>query len=155
MVDRPSSVVRAMRLNWLLLVLGAFTTALTVVLNDALIRAWAQGRSDMRRILETQGLQAIKDGAVRPPAFVPVAIVLFIVVALLVWMLVVFLGHGVGWARWSLTLLLFFTGVATVAGIRTGPPTIFVVLASVSIAVAAVAIVLLWHPDTSRYVSSE
>lgn len=151
MVDRPTSLVRAMRLHWLLLALGAVTTALTAVLNDALIRSWAEGRSDIRRILETQGLQAVKDGAVRPPAYVPVAVVMFIVVALLVWMLVIFLGHGLEWARWSLTALVFFTAVATVAGIRTGPPTIFVVLAVLSIAIAAVAMVFLWHPDSTRY----
>ena len=108
-------------MHWLLVLLGLVAVVLTVVLNDQLITSWAEGRPDMRRVLETQGLQAVKDGPVRPPAFVAPAITLYVVVALLMWMLLVFFANGNNWARLSLTALLFFTAVTTVAGIRTEP----------------------------------
>jgi hypothetical protein len=148
---RPSSVTRAIRMHWLLVLLALVVVVLTVVLNDELIRTWAQGRPDLRRVLETQGLQAIKDGEVRPPAFVAPAITLFVVVGLLMWMLLVFFANGNNWARLALTALLFFAAVTTVAGIRTDPPGVFVVLSVVSMVLEVVAVAYLWHPDTTRF----
>ena len=148
---RPSSVTRAIRMHWLLVLLGLVAVVLTVVLNDQLITSWAEGRPDMRRVLETQGLQAVKDGPVRPPAFVAPAITLYVVVALLMWMLLVFFANGNNWARLALTALLFFTAVTTVAGIRTEPPAVFVVLSIASLVLEVVAVAYLWHPDTNRF----
>jgi FtsH-binding integral membrane protein len=150
-LGRPSSVTRAIRMHWLLVLLGLVVVVLTVVLNDELIRTWAEGRPDLRRVLETQGLEAIKDGAVRPPAFVAPAITLFVVVGLLMWMLLVFFANGNNWARLCLTALLFFTAVTTVAAIRTDPPGVFVVLAVASMVLEVVAVAYLWHPDTNRF----
>ena len=150
-MDQPASVKRAIWLSWALVLLGLVTTVLTFVLRDDLIRAWAEGRGDIRPLLESQGLEAVKDGAVQPPAFVPVAIVLFIVVALLIWVLLAFFANGYNWARVSLCVLLLLIAIGTVAAIRGGPPTIFVVLSIVSFAVELAAIVYLWHPDTTRY----
>ena len=96
----------------LLIVLGAVAAFLTIVMNDALIRSWAEGRPDMRRVLQTQGLEAIKEGNVRPPAFVAPSITLFVVIALLIWMLLLFLANANGWARLALTALLFFAAGA-------------------------------------------
>jgi hypothetical protein len=149
--DRPSAVTHAIRMHVLLIVLGAVGVVLTVVMNDSLIRSWAEGRADMRRVLETQGLQAIKDGPVRPPAFVAPSVTLFVVIALLIWMLLLFFANANGWARLALTALLFFAAVATIAGIRTAPPTAFVVLMIVSMGLEAVAVAYLWHPDTNRF----
>jgi hypothetical protein len=148
---RPSSVTQAIRMHAGLVALGAVAVVLTVVMNDTLIRSWAMGRPDMRRVLETQGLDAIKEGAVRPPAFIAPSITLFVVMALLVWMLLVFFANANGWARLTLTALLFFTGVSTVAGIRTDPPGIFVGLMIASMVVEVVAVAYLWHPDTNRF----
>jgi hypothetical protein len=141
----------AIRMHALLIVLGGVTAGLTVVMNDALIRSWAMGRADMRRVLETQGLQAIKDGPVRPPAFVAPSITLFVVAALLIWMLLLFFANANGWARLALTALLFFAAVATIAGIRTDPPGIFVVIMIASMVVEVVAVAFLWHHDTNRF----
>lgn len=151
---RPSSVTAAIRMHWLLVLLGLVAVVLTVVLNDELIRSWAEGRPDLRRVLETQGLQAIKDGEVRPPAFVAPAITLFVVVGLLMWMLLVFFANGNNWARLCLSALLFFTAVTTVAGIRTDPPGVFVVLSVASLVLEVVAVAYLWHPDTNRFLRS-
>ena len=125
---------------------------LIVVLRDDLIRSWAEGRRDIRRILETQGLDAVKDGAVHPPAFVPVAVVMFVVMAVLIWVLAAFLRGGYNWARVALTVLLFFLAVGTIAGLRTGAPAIFVVLSMASFPLEAAAVYFLWHKDTGAFV---
>jgi len=148
---RPSSVTHALQMHALLVALGGITAALTIAMNDALIRSWAMGRADMRRVLETQGLQAIKDGPVRPPAFIAPSITLWVVIALLIWMLLLFFANGNGWARLTLTALLFFAAVATIAGIRTQPPGVFVGLMIGSMVIEVVAVAYLWHPDTNRF----
>ena len=66
-------------------------------------------------------------------------------------MLLLFFASGNNWARLSLTALLFFAAVATIAGIRTDPPAIFVVLSVASIVLEVVAVAYLWHPDTNRF----
>ncbi len=151
MTDRPRSVTHAIRMHVVLIALGGVAAALTIVMNDALIRSWAEGRSDMRRVLETQGLQAIKDGPVRPPAFVAPSLTLWVVIALLIWMLLLFFANANAWSRLTLTALLFFAAVATIAGIRTDPPSVFVVIMIASMVVEVVAVAFLWHPDTNRF----
>ena len=122
--------------------LGAVVTVLIVVLQDQLIRSWAEGRPDTRKVLRTQGLEAVKDGEVHVPAFVPVALVLFVVVALLIWVLAAFLRGGYNWARMSLTVTLFFLAVGTIAGLRTGAPATFMVLSVASFPIEVAAVVL-------------
>jgi len=131
--------------------LGAVVTGLTVVLRDQLIRTWAEGRRDLRRVLRTQGLDAVKNGDVHVPEFVPVALVLFVVVAGLIWVLVAFLRGGYKWARVALTATLFFLAVGTVAALRTGTPTTFTVLSVLSFPLEAAAAYFLWHKDTGAY----
>lgn len=150
-LERPGSVTYAIRMHVGLIVIAAVSALLTIFLNDTLIRSWAEGRPDMRRVLETQGLEAIKDGAVRPPAFIAPSLTLFVVIALLLWMLLLFFANGNGWARLALTALLFFAAVATIAAIRTAPPAIFVVLMIASMVVEVIAVAYLWHPDTNRF----
>ena len=147
----PASLTWAMRLLAALVALGAVVTVLIVVLRDQLIRSWAQGRPDMRKVLRTRGLDAVKNSEVHVPAFIPVALVLFVVIALLIWVLAAFLRGGYGWARVALTLTLFFLAVGTVAGLRTGAPATFVVLAVASFPVEATAAYFLWHQDTSAF----
>jgi cytochrome bd-type quinol oxidase subunit 2 len=120
----PVSVTRARQLLAVLVAVGAVITGLIVVLQDQLIRSWAEGRPDMRRVLRTQGLEAVKNGEVHVPAFMPVAVVMFVVVALLIWVLAAFLRGGYNWARVALTLTLFFLAVGTIGGLRTGAPSV-------------------------------
>jgi len=102
--EQPVSVTRARQLLAVLVALGAVVTVLIVLLQDQLIKSWAEGRPDTRKVLRSQGLDAVKDGEVHVPAFIPVALVLFVVVALLIWVLAAFLRGGYGWARMSLTV---------------------------------------------------
>src|ERR1700709_593641 len=123
--DHPLSVTWTSWLLAALVVLGAVVTALIVLLQDQLIRSWAGGRPDTRHVLRTQGLQAVKDGDVAVPHFIPVALTLFVVVTLLIWVLTMFLRGGCGWARIALTIALFFLAVGTVGGLHTGVPATF------------------------------
>jgi hypothetical protein len=150
---QPVSLTWATRMLAALVALGAVVTALTVILRDQLIRSWAEGRPDLRRVLRTEGLEAVKNGDVRVPAFVPVALVLFVVVAALIWVLVAFLRGGFQWARVALTATLFFLAVGTVAALRTGAPVTFTVLAALSFPLELAAGFFLWHRDTSAYLS--
>ncbi|WP_028650605.1 hypothetical protein [Nocardioides halotolerans] len=147
----PTTVTRAGQLLAALVALGAVVTVLIIVLHDQLIRSWAEGRRDTRKVLRTQGLDAVKNGEVHVPAFIPVALVLFVVVALLIWVLAAFLRGGYGWARISLTVTLFFLAVGTIAGVRTGAPATFAALSVASFPLEVAAAYFLWHKDTSAY----
>jgi hypothetical protein len=147
----PASVSWASRLLAALVALGAVVTLLIVVLQDQLIRSWAEGRPDTRKVLRTGGLDAVKDGEVHVPQFIPVALTLFVVVALLIWVLTAFLRSGYGWARVALTITLFFLAVGTIAGLRTGAPATFTVLSVASFPIEAAAAYFLWHKDTGDF----
>lgn len=149
--ERPASLTWALRMLTAIIALGTVATALIVVLRDQLVRSWAEGRPDTRRVLRTQGLEAVKNGDVHVPAFVPVALTMFVVMALLIWVLAAFLRGGYNWARVSLTVTLFFLAVGTVAGLRTGMPATFSVVSLLSFPLEAAAVFLLWHKDTSAY----
>ena len=149
--QQPASLVWVSRILTAIVTLGAVVTVLIVVRRDDLIRSWAEGRRDLRKVLATQGLDGIKNGEVHVPAFVPVALVLFVVVAGLIWVLAAFLRGGYNWARVSLTVTLFFLAVGTVAGVRTGAPAMFSVLSAVSFPLEAAAVYFMWHKDTSAY----
>ena len=147
----PASVTWASRLLGGLVALGAVITLLTVVLQDQLIRSWAEGRKDTRKVLRTRGLDAVKNGEVQVPHFIPVALTLSVVVALLIWVLTMFLRGGYGWARVALTLTLFFLAVGTIAGLRTGAPVTFAVLSIASFPLELAAAYFLWHRDTGAF----
>jgi hypothetical protein len=149
--QQPASLAWATRALLAIVALGAVVTALMVLLRDQLIRAWAEGRPDTRRVLRSEGLDAVKTGDVHVPAFVPVALVLFVVVAGLILVLTALLRGGYNWARVALTVTLFFLAVGTIAGLRTGAPATFVVLSAVSFPLEAAAAYFLWHKDTSAF----
>jgi hypothetical protein len=135
---QPRSLTTAIRVVWGLVALSGLTALLTVVRREELIRRWEAGRQDI--------------GSVQPPEFVPVAIVLFIVFAALAAVLVMFVRDGHSWARLSLTVLVVFMAVSTLAGLRTEPPVLFLVLSLLALVLDAVLLVFLWHRDTSTYI---
>lgn len=136
--QQPASVTRAIQMLLGLMVLGGLTTVLVVVLRDDVTRTLAAGRST--------------DADLQPLSFVPVAVVLFIVFAGLSLVLVPFFRVGHNWARFSIAGLVAFVALATLAGMRTDPPTVFLVLAAVSLLIDAVLMFFLWHRDTNAYV---
>jgi hypothetical protein len=149
--QQPGSVTNAIRALVGLVVLSGVTALLTIVFRDDLVRSWADGNDAAREILEQGGLDALNESSLHVPAFVPVAIVLFIVFAALVGVLLMFFRDGHDWARLSLGVLVVCAGLASASSLRTDPPTVFLVVSALSIVLDLVLLVLLWHPDTSAY----
>ena len=140
MTQQPPSVTLAVRLLVGLVVLGAAVTVLTVVQRDELIEAWSVGHP--------------AESSIQPPAFVPVAIVLYIVLAGLILVLVPFLRTAHNWARWSLVAMVLMIALSTLAGLRTDPPVLFVVLSLASLPLGVAILYALMHPDTSAFLRS-
>jgi len=134
---RPAAVTGATWLSIAVVAMTGLTALLTVVFKDELVDAWASGRS--------------ASSAVEPPAFVPVAVTMFVVVALLSVVLVSFLREGHEWARLVMSAVVVLVGVATLAILRTGPPPLFLVVSVASLLVDAAAVVALWRRDTREF----
>jgi hypothetical protein len=133
--QQPTSVTSAIRVQLLLVLVGGLTTLLTAVRRDELVAQWAA--------TQPPGAQA--------PAFVPVAVVLFVTMALLVAVLLVFFHAGHPSARLSLTAVAAFFLFSAVVIVRLDPPVLFVALAGVSVLLDLVLLYFLWHRDTSAY----
>ena len=118
-----------------MIALTGLTALLTVVLRDQLIRTWSEGKA----------------ADLTPPAFVPVALTLFVVVAAFGWVLAVFFRNGHAWARWVLAALVVFAGFASVQGLGRDLPTTFVVLTVATMLVSVALLVFLFHKDTNAY----
>lgn len=155
MDERPGALRLAMRLLRALLLAGAVSVLLMVLRTDDLVRAWAEGNPATRDVLREQGLEAVKDGSVTPPHFVPVAITLFVTLALLLGVLGVFVSNGFEWSRIGMTLVIFFSGVAGIAAIRTDPPALFTGCIVVCTALGLGLLACLWHPSTSAYIHAD
>ena len=135
--QRPAVVTGAIWLAIAAVAMTGLTALMTVVFKDELVRAWAADRSD--------------SGAVEPPAFVPVAITMFVVVACLAVVLFSFYGEGHNWARILLSAVVVLIGIATFAILRTNPPALFLAVAIVSVLVDLAAVVALWHKDSRAF----
>lgn len=130
---RPSAVTRAILTQWVLVAVSGVATLVAYLLRDDLLRAWAETNSAARQILEQGGLAALEQSAISLPAFVPVAVVTFVVYASLAWVLVAMFQHGHGWARWSLVALAAGFLFAVVVILLASPPTPFVVLGVIAV----------------------
>lgn len=135
--QRPASVTLAIRMLMGLMALAGLATVLVVVLRDEVTRTLAAGRST--------------DADLQPLSFVPVVVVLFIVFAGLLLVLVPFFRVGHNWARFSIAGLVAFVALTALAGMRTDPPTVFLVLAVVSLLIDAALMFFLWHRDTNAF----
>ena len=134
---RPTSVAVAVWLTWALVALSGVIALLSLVFKSELTDAWASGRVD--------------SGSVKPPAIVPVVVVMLIVVALLALVLMEFFRSRHGWARAALTVTIVLMALSTLATLRIGPPTLFVVLSVVGLVLQAGVVGALWHRDTSAF----
>jgi hypothetical protein len=150
--ERPASLGLALRALLALIVVSGITVVLICVFRDSLIRSWAEGNPEASHVLHTQGLDAVKNGSVKPPHFVVPAITLFVTFAGLLGVLATFVRNGFEWSRIGITVLLGFGTVATIAALLTGLPALFVVCSAVAMAVGLVAVLALWMPATTRYI---
>jgi hypothetical protein len=137
----PRSVRLAVWLIVVLVVVGAGVTVLTALERDALIDAWSVGHPE--------------GSAIQPPAFVPVAVVLYVVFAGLLLVLLPFLRTAHNWARWSLVALVVVIVLATVASLRTDPPLLFVLCSLASLPLDAAILYTLMHRDTAAFVHAD
>jgi hypothetical protein len=135
--QRPAMVTGAIWLAAGVVAAAGVTALMTAVFKDELVSAWAADRSDA--------------GSVEPPAFVPVAITMFVVIALLAVVLVSFFREGHNWARVLLSAVVVLVAIATFAILRTNPPALFLSVAVVSLLVDVAAVVALWHKDTRAF----
>lgn len=133
--QRPASAINAIRAQAALVLVSALTTVLTVVQRDELTRLW----------------NAAQPPGTQPPAFVPVAVVLFFTFALLAGILVIFFRDGHPSARHSLTGLAVFHLFCMLVLCLQGPPVLFIVLAVVSGLLDLALIGFLWHRDTTAF----
>ena len=148
----PRSMVNAQRALGALVALMGLGTVLTVLLEDDLIRSWAEHNAGAREILDDGGMDALKASSISLPAFVPVVVVMFVVMLGLLGVLRVFFREGYEWARLSLVAVALLIGVgAGLIAFRESPPAVFVVLCVVTLLVDVAFLALLVHPETTEF----
>lgn len=150
-MEKPASVQMATRLMWVVIGLSGVTALVTILLRDDLVRSWAEGNRTAALVLEEGGLEALERSSISVPAFVPLALVSFGVLAMLGWVLVAFFRAGHGWARWALVLLAVFAAFVAALAFTRNPPLPFVVLSVVSLGVCGALLYYLLHRDTGAF----
>lgn len=141
--QRPGSVTNAIRVQAVLVLVTGLATALVAVLREDLVRAWAESRG---------GLDAVEQSQIPPPAFVPVAVVTFIVYALLVWVLASLFGKGHRWARYALGATAASAIFSMLVIYRASPPAPLLAMGVLSIILNAVVLWLLAARDTAEFI---
>ena len=139
-MQRPATVTASIWLTVGVLAVSGISALLTLVFEDELLAAWRDGRSDT--------------SSVQQPAFVPVALVMFVVMAMLMTVLLMFFREGHNWSRVLIIALILLLGVATLAVLRTRPPALFMVLCSLSILLDLAAVWCLLHKDTRAWINA-
>ena len=132
--QRPVSVSRALWAQGVLVLVCAVAAVATFTLGDELVVTWTE-----------------RAGVSKPPAFAPVALVAFVVYALLAWVLSALFRDGNNWARLSLGALAVFTLLLMLVVFRHDPPFVFQLLAALVVLVDLALLVFLFHPETSAY----
>jgi len=140
-MTRPASVSRALALIWALVGVVLVMTALAVVFADDLVAATGMG-----------GARSADDTRVSP-SFEPVVITMVACLLITVLVFMAFFKGGHNWARHCLAAVMAGAALSTLAALRAGPPTLFVVGAVVMLLLEAALVVCLYHPATGRYVS--
>ena len=131
----PRSVTRAVQTQAALVVVSGLITVLTAIQREELEAAFVARESP----------------DIDVPAFVPVAVVLWVTFALLAAVLVVFFRSGHPSARLSLTGLAAFFLFTMLVMYRQDPPGLFDVLAAVAAVLDVVLIYFLWHRETNEF----
>ncbi|WP_110238692.1 hypothetical protein [Nocardioides gilvus] len=150
MIDRPTSVTLALRIVVALSFMAGMTTVMVAIFRTDLVLAWAEGNAGARQILREGGLAAV-ERSLTVPGFVPIVVTSFVIFLMLVWVFAVFFREGFTWGRICLGGVAVFGIFLAVLCIASDIPTLFVVLSIVMIVLCAALLVLLLHPDTTRY----
>lgn len=138
MSQRPLTVRVATWLLWLLIAGGLVVSILVVVFRSDLDAVWSPISAG--------------DSTVQPTDFVPVILVLYVVIAVTM-MVMITLFHGRHlWAQHGLAVIALGILLGALGMMRTESPMMVRLAAVAAGVVAAVAVVFLWHPETTRYI---
>jgi hypothetical protein len=147
-------VVLAIRGAWSLVALIGAMAVLMAVFYDEVLASWARRHAGAREAFAAGGRAGLERASIVPPAFLPVAATMFVVAAMLVWVLAVFFREGHRWGQVGLTAVVAACVFSSVAlGFRLGPPPVFVCLTVLSLLVEGVTLICLWHRDTRAYLA--
>jgi hypothetical protein len=150
----PASVMLAIRGAWTLVGLTGLTAVLIAVFHNAVLGSWARRHTGAREAFAAGGRAGLERAGIHPPAFLPVAVTMFVVAAMLVWVLTAMFREGHRWGQVGLTAVVVGSVfMSVVFGFRVQPPTVFVVLAAVSLLVEGVTAICLWHRDTLGFLA--
>lgn len=150
--QRPAVVTNALRVQWALVAVGTVSAVLAVVLRDDLLMSWIESNPAARAYYDQGGLEALEQSSISIPAFVPVAVVSFIVYACLAWVIGAMFRAGHRWARWSLLALALSMLFAAYVVAQASPPTPFVVLGAVAVVLDLVLVWLVLQRDCGEWV---
>lgn len=150
MTDRPASVTLTLRVLAALTALAGAITVLTWALREELVLAWAEGNASAARLLSEGGVEAVEE-TLQVPAFVPVVVTSFVTLVMLVWVFAAFFREGFTWARICLGAVALFGAFMAVLAIASGIPLLFDVLSALAALLCVALLVLLVHPQTTRY----
>lgn len=151
----PASVSAAVRAVWALVGVCAVTVVLMAIFSNAVLRSWADQQATAKAAFAQGGRQGLERAGITPPAFLPVAAVMFVVVLMLAWVFTAFLRQGHRWAQVSLTAVALLTLLSGfILGFRVNSPPVFVALAVLAIGIDAAMVWFLWHRDTRRFLSA-
>lgn len=149
----PRSVDLAVRAAWALVGVMGLTVVLMAVFYDDLVGAWASHHVGAREAFAQGGRAELERAGFAPPSFLPVGVTMLVVGAMIVWVLAAFLRLGYRWGQLGLCALMLGCGYVSIAlGFVLAPPPVFVAAAVLSLVVAGVAVLCLWHPDTRAHV---
>lgn len=154
MLERPTSVTRALQALAALCVAAGIFTLLVVVRRDELVLAWAEGNPGARAILRDGGIEAVEANLV-VPGFVPVVVTSFVTFLCLVGVFAVFFKGGFTWGRVCLGVIALFGVFLAVLGIASDIPTLFDVLAAGLVALCLWLLFELFRPQTSHWLRQQ
>jgi len=150
----PRPVALAIRSAWTLVGLAGVNAVLMAVFREQLVGSWADHHPGAREAFDQGGRAGLARAGFVAPHFAPVMATMFLVGAMLVWVLAAFLRLGYRWAQLGLSALMVVCAFSCVAlGFVLEPPPLFVGVTVVALVVEGVTVILLWHPETRAHVT--
>ncbi len=150
--QRPRAVTNALRVQWAIVAVGTVSAVLAVVRREDLLMSWIASNPNAQTYYDQGGMAALEQSSISIPAFVPVAVVSFIVYASLAWVIGALFSAGHRWARWSLLALAVSLLFASYVVAQASLPTVFVVLGALAVGLDLVLVWFLLQRDAGEWV---
>lgn len=150
----PPSIARSVQVVYALVALSLLNLALTIVFKDSLIESWAgSGEGLYSELLDEGGTQRIGELGVAP-AFVPIAVISFILFGVIFLFLALMLQRGAGWARIVLTILSVLALLSVPIGFLQSRPILFTVISLLTAALYLVLLFFMWRRPSTDYIKA-